>query len=272
MKFKPWVLLVTGLLVGSVGTLVLAPSSPQEVSACIHKISGKVRLTVKDDCDSATEKSSVVNDLWALQPTTTQSDPPRDTDTSVPSQLTKHVVDSNGRDLGVLISNDGFQSFWVVYRGGRFNINAGGGVSGEGWAGDPIAFSDKTCQIPFIMPVDSTELSSLRAVVDLPPPGAPSNKTTRKAFRPIGKLVSKPKFVYRYNRPQDAKYWSDYYQTQTTTDPIDPELLWRTKAGCLRLSTSEFEQNMSGGLPARLYKSTTVALPVFTSPLKIVEK
>lgn len=273
MKFKSWVLLVTGLLTGAAGTLYLVPfSSQQEVLACTHKNSGKVRLTVADDCNLTTETKSVVDDLWGLLPTTTAGLPTTVVSTSVPISLTKHVVDSKGRDLGVMISNDGFQSFWVEFKGGRFNINSGGTVWGEGWAGNPIVFSEKTCQIPFVMPVESAEISSLRAVVDLPVLGPPSNKTSRRAFRPVGNLVPTPRFVYRYNPPSSAKYWTDYYQSRSTTDPIDSERLWQTKPGCLRLTISEFEKNDSFGLPPRVYKSTPAALPVFTSPLKIVEK
>ena len=105
MKFKSWVLLVTGLLTGAAGTLILAQqsSAPQEILACTHNSTGKVRLTVTGDCNPATETQSVVNDLWALQPTTTAGLSTTAVSTSVPMSLTKHVVDSQGRDLGVLI-------------------------------------------------------------------------------------------------------------------------------------------------------------------------
>lgn len=277
MRRSSLALVMIGLLIGSTATLALTrqSSSQREILACTNKASGKVRLTVTGTCDPVRESESPVSDLWSLQPAPPTSQTAVESTTTVARQLTKHVVDSNGKDLGVLISNDGFQSFWVEYQGGRFNITAGGSAWGEGWAGDPVMFSERTCQIPFINPVDSAELRSLRAVVDIPPPGVPSNKTTRKAFRPVGDLIATPKKLYRYNSPRAAAYWANYYQSKSDSDPsysIDPNALWMTKAGCLKLSMSEFERNMSGGLPPRLYKADRVALPVFTSPLMIIEK
>lgn len=266
MKFKPIALVVIGVLLGSTITLTLTrPSaSTTEILACTNKKSGKTRLTISGECDSMSESKSTVTDLWGLQPTSSTS--------TQLKALKKHVVDSTGKDLGELISNDGTQSFWILFQGGRFNITSSGYVSGEGWGGDPVAFSDSKCQVPYLWPTEGIEIKSMRTVITAPPSGKPSNTLTARAFKPSGSLVTKPKGLYRYNSPKEAKFWAETFANRNSTDPIDPEQLWKTKEGCQKLQIEIFEEGMSGGLPSKMYLSTEVVIPKYSAPLVIVEK
>lgn len=95
-----------GLLIGSTTTLALTrqSDSQREILACTHRKTGKVRLTITGTCYLDRESESPVMDLWSLQPAPPTSQETVESPNTVARQLTKHVVDSNGKNLGELIS------------------------------------------------------------------------------------------------------------------------------------------------------------------------
>ena len=262
MKFKPVALVVIGVLLGSTVTLAITrPSaSTAEVLACTNKKSGKTRLTISGKCNIESESQSPVTDLWSLQPTSSTSIQPK--------ALKKHVVDANGKDLGELVSNDGLQNFWITTNGGLFNISTGGFVYGESGAWDPVFFSDKSCQVPYFGVEQGVQYSSrTRAVVEVPKLGPPSNQLIRKAYRPLGRPMPSPKFVYFYVTPRRSKLVQ-----QATTPGYIEEYGWQSTAGCRRVELEKLKNMSESGIPNEVLKSTFVDMPVYKAPLTIVEK
>jgi hypothetical protein len=260
MKFKPIALVVIGILLGSTITLTLTqPSaSTAEILACTNKKSGKTRLTISDECNVKTESKSVVTDLWGLQPTSSTS--------TQPKALKKHVVDANGKDLGQLLSQDfATSSYWVQNPNGLFNIYADGRVFANLSSWDPAIFEDSKCQLPLLGGMtDGVDLAIARAIVEIPSLGAPSNKTLRLAFRPVGKSIPTPAEVFFYVSPaaiQANESWFENTGRRTNE--------WMTKAGCIRVNSSDIDTETR---TKTVLRSSKVNIPVFTPSLRIIEK
>jgi hypothetical protein len=260
MKFKPVALVVIGVLLGSTVTLAITrPSaSTAEVLACTNKKSGKTRLTISGKCNIESESQSPVTDLWSLQPTGSTS--------TQPKALKKHVVDSNGKDLGELLSQDfATNSYWVQNSNGLFNIYADGRVFANLSSWDPAIFEDSKCQLPLLGGMtDGIDLATARAIVEIPSLGAPSNKTLRMAFRPIGKSIPTPAEVFFYVSPATIQANESWFEnTGRRTNE------WMTKAGCIKVNSSDIDTETR---TKTLLRSSKVNIPVFTPSLKIIEK
>ena len=268
MKFKPAALVIIGLLLGSTVTLAVTRSSTSstEILACTDKTTGKTRLTVSGKCNEGLETKSQVTDLWGLQPTT--SAPPSTTPPTTTVRK-KYVVDAKGKTIGELISNDGVQSFWILFEGGNFNVSAGGSTSANGWAGDPTVFSDAKCQLPFLIPQTGVDVKSLRIVVEVPLTTRPTNKKVQKAFRAVGEEISTPKIIYVYNTLKDAQYYTDLYASR---DSVPVNSLWKAKKGCIPISHDEYELFNSFRVAPRVYRTVATRLPKYSAPLSVVEK
>lgn len=277
MKFKAVAFLCIGVLLGSTITLIATRpnNTTAEILACTDKASGKTRLTVSGACNDSLESKNPVTDLWGLQPST--SAPPATTATTT-KVLKKYVVDAKGKTVGELVSNDGLRNFWVISEGGNFFLSSGSNAAeGEAWAGDsshPV-FSEPTCQVPYIFPSDGSLQSALRLVIKVAPTGTPTNNLQRRAFRPVGKQIETPKFIYLYNTPREAGYWTKQFATRSTSDfnnLISENELWKSTPGCQKVPSSEYDSIVSGGITSTVYKSVRVNLPLYTTPLQIVEK
>ena len=263
MKFKPIALLVIGLLLGSTITLTLTrPSaSTAEILACTNKKSGKTRLTITGECNNQTESQSAVTDLWSLQPVSPSS-------TQSPS-LKKHVVDSNGKDLGELLSQDfDTNSYWIQNLNGVFNIYADGKVFANLNSWDPPIFQDSSCQLPLLGgEVQGSDLATARAVVAIPSLGTPSNKTQRIAFKPVGKSIPTPTEVFFYVSPASIQANESWFEN---TGRRANE--WMTKAGCIKVNSSDASDAASETFTKTVFRSSRVDIPVFTPPFNLIEK
>jgi hypothetical protein len=260
MKFKPIALVVIGILLGSTITLTLTrPSaSTAEILACTNKKSGKTRLTISDECNIKTESKSAVTDLWGLQPTTSTS--------TKPKALKKHIVDVNGRDLGELLSQDfATNSYWVQNSNGIFNIYADGKVFANISSWDPAIFEDPKCQLPLLGGLtQGNDLTTARAIVEIPSIGTPSNKTVSMAFKPVGKSIPTPVELFFYVTPASIEANESYFEnTGRKTNE------WMTRAGCIRVKSSDIDTETR---TKTVFRSSKVDIPIFTPPLKIVEK
>ena len=260
MKFKSIALLIIGLLLGSTFTLSVTRSSthPNEILACTNKKSGKIRLTITGECKNQTESKYQVTDLWSLQPVASPS--------TQPPSLKKHVVDSNGKDLGELLSQDfATNSYWIQNLDGVFNIYADGKVFANLNSWDPPIFQDSNCQLPLLGgEVQGSDLVTARAVVAIPSLGTPSNKTQLIAFKPVGKSIPTPTKLFVYVSPSTIRGNESYFEN---TGRRENE--WMTKAGCLKVNSREIA---SMTFTKTLFRSSRVNIPVFTPPLNIIEK
>ena len=260
MKFKPIALLIIGLLLGSTFTLSVTRSSthPNEILACTNKKSGKIRLTITGECKNQTESKYQVTDLWSLQPVASSS--------TQPPSLKKHVVDSNGKDLGELLSQDfATNSYWIQNLDGVFNIYADGKVFANLNSWDPPIFQDSSCQLPLLGgEVQGSDLVTARAVVAIPSLGTPSNKTQLVAFKPVGKSLPTPTKLFVYVSPATLRGPESYFEN---TGRRENE--WMTKAGCIKVNSRDIA---SMTFTKTLFRSSRVNIPVFTPPLNIIEK
>lgn len=261
MKYKPFALVVIGVLLGSTITLTLTrPSvSTAEILACTNKSTGKTRLTISGKCNIKSESQSPVTDLWGLQPTSSTS--------TQPKALKKHVVDANGKDLGELISNDGLRSFWVKTSTGVFEITSEGWVRGELGPTDPPIFADSNCSLAYLWhDKDSNQdLELARAALD---PKNPNGSKSMSGFKVNGSPISTPKSMWLYNTPRNAK-WKR--QQQESSDTTIANQGWLT-SGCIKVTLEEIEDWQEGGFPKKVYRTTPVKVPSWTGALSIVEK
>jgi len=190
MKFKPIALVAIGILLGSTITLTLTrPSTSNSgILACTNKSTGKTRLTISGKCNIKSESQSPVTDLWGFQPTSPTS--------TQPKALKKHVVDANGQDLGELVTQEGLNLFWPMYKGGLFSLDNSGRAGGTIYSWDPPIFEDKKCRLPYIgFPTDEIEQKT-RAVVHIMSIGSPTADPQLRAFGVNGDLIALPSSVF----------------------------------------------------------------------------
>lgn len=258
-----------GLLVGSTTTLAITrqSNSQREILACTNKASGKVRLTVTGTCDPVRESESPVSDLWSLQPAAPTNPTKAGATTTVAQKLTKHVVDSNGRDIGELISNDGLQSFWVKTETGVFQLTAEGYVRGALGPTDPLTFADGNCSSAYLWydADQRLDLNLARAVFN---PKSKHSSRNLVGFKVLGRPVKTPESLWIYNSPRDAKW---YRQQQSASSTTIPNQNW-LKSGCIQVSLDEIKDWTEGGFPKKVYRTTQVRIPTWSGALSIEEK
>lgn len=269
MRRSSLALVMIGLLIGSTATLALTrqSSSQREILACTNKASGKVRLTVTGTCDPVRESESPVSDLWSLQPASPANPTTAESTTTVSLQLTKHVVDSNGKDLGELISNDGLILFWVKTASGVFQLTSGGSVNGQLGSTDPPTFADRRCSSAYLWynAEQRLDLNLARAVFN---PKDRNSSRNLVGFKVLGKPIATPKSMWIYNSPRDAKR---YRQQQAASSTTIPNQNW-LKSGCIQVSLDEIKDWPEGGFPKKVYRTTQVRIPTWSGALSIVEK
>ena len=238
MKFKPFALVVIGVLLGSTITLALTrPSvSTAEILACTNKKSGKTRLTTSGACRPTDEQESAVDDLWALQPTVPRTGQP--TTTSAKTS-TKHVVDSTGKDLGLLVAVDGIDTYWTRTDSGVFGL----GISERRFQaqfGHVEIYSDANCTLPLIPFRASTDSDFRRVVTD-----DFFRKPRRvRGFRVVGEPISNPRVVFQRV----------------------------IESGCTPYTKSDYQSWESIVDVSKFYRTEPVELPTYSPPLKIVER
>jgi hypothetical protein len=264
MKFKPITLVVIGILLGSTITLaVTRPATEQvEILACANKSTGKTRLTISGACNFETETESAVTDLWGLQPTTSTSTQPR--------ALKKYVVDANGQNLGELVTREGLNLFWTMYKGGLFSLDNSGGIGGTVSSWDPPIYSDSKCRNPYLGYWQNENKSSTRAVVEIAPLGSPSKPLEKRAFQATGNPIATPKTVFYFVTPEQSKI----YNSRLNSSVIAPEIVpWLEVPGCVRITSNEANKyGFGGSTPRQVLRSIPAPTPVFTGPLSIIEK
>jgi hypothetical protein len=247
MKFKPFALIVIGLLLGSTITLSVTRSSApsSEILACTNKKSGKVRLTITGECNIQTESESAVTNLWGLQPTTV---PPFQSTSTTMTVRKKYVVDAHGKNLGLLTSSEGRTALWVLSPTGQWRLSAettevSGFLRPANTLEGPI-FSDEECSLPLLKVVDEgTDLKSERAVAEVMIVKGSQYGVTRRAFQPTGRAIGLPSVFYGFR----------YEENQLT---------------CVR----EQESSITDERPTFVVKSKAVKAPSYSLPLSIVEK
>lgn len=250
MRRSSLALVMIGLLVGSTTTLALTRQShsQREILACTNKMTGKVRLTVTGTCDLGQESESPVSDLWSLQPASPTNPTTAESTTTVALPRTKHVVDSDGKVLGVLTDTDGRDGYWIMSRSGRWRLSrVDHSVSGylrplnstEG----PL-YSDAACSLPLIRPSAIGDDKNERAVVDVMRIVENQARTTIGGFRVSGARIMLPRIIYGFS-----------YTTDNTLT-------------CSALDASV----ITGEVPRQVYKSTPAQIPTWSGALSIEEK
>lgn len=223
---------------GSAGTLALTQqsSSSREILACTHKKSGKVRLIAAGDCNPDSETQSVVEDLWALQPTVPGTDQPT---TTAAKTSTKHVVDSTGEDLGLLVAVDGIDTYWTRTGSGVWGL----GISERRFQaqfGHLEIYSDANCTLPLIPYRSSVDSDFRRVVTD-----DFFRKPRRiRGFQVVGGPISIPKVVYQRD----------------------------IESVCMPYTKSDYQSWESIVGISKFYRTEPVELPTYSPPLSIVEK
>jgi hypothetical protein len=242
MKFKPIALVVIGMLLGSTITLTLTrPSaSTAEILACTNKKSGKMRLTVMRECDSQTEDQSLVTDLWSLQPSTSTVQP--ETTTSVP-RLKQYVIDSKGKQIGVLVDKDGASKYFVETQSGIW----GYGVSHpqiSGFLNRISLYFDSKCKRPYLSGFQQPKNAMMTAI------NFETDLTTDGYVATTGPL------------PMPKSGWI----IQEIRDSNTEEIIERKCTTWNGTDSLEVEVNSS------FFKSEPVSFPAYTPPLRIIEK
>ena len=241
---------------------VVRPAEDIAISICRNTATGAHRIITSGECAVGTE--SAVAEIAAPTTTATAATTP-----IVQAALKKYVVDKNGKTVGELISNEGLSSFWVMFEGGQFQLSSyleqGETQANGNLYSEPDIFADKQCQSPYLSAEFTIDQSSARSVLKAHPTGAPSDKTTRRAYRPVGSPFKTPSHVYIYQLPGSVKYDQE---RAANGDIVEPA--WRIQAGCIRIPTSEIKA-ISSFYMETVFKSVPAKMPSYSPPLRIEE-